>query len=49
MHAVEAWLTPLKSVGMAIILTGVATALLPIVRMLRWQTGRLTEIASGAK
>ena len=46
-QAVATWLTPLKFVGMAVLLSGIAVALLTIVKVLRWQTGRLVEIAQG--
>ena len=42
--AVQAWLTPFKFLGMALLFSGIALALLTIVRVLRWQTGRLVEI-----
>lgn len=45
MKAVGAWLTPLKFVGMALLFSGIALALLTIVKVLRFQASRLSEIA----
>ena len=45
--AITTWLAPVKFVGMALLFSGIAVALLTIVRVLRWQTGRLVEIAGG--
>ena len=47
--AITTWLAPFKFVGMALMFSGIAVALLTIVRVLRWQTGRLVEIAGGGK
>ena len=47
--AVSAWLVPFKFVGMAVLFSGIAVALLTLIRVLRWQTGRLVEIAEEAK
>ncbi|MCH7608362.1 MAG: hypothetical protein IIC94_07340, partial [Chloroflexi bacterium] len=46
-NAVATWLAPFKFVGMALLFSGIAVALLTIVRVLRWQTGRLVDIAGG--
>ena len=46
-NAVTTWLAPFKFVGMALLFSGIAVALLTIVRVLRWQTGRLVDIAGG--
>ncbi|MCH8198819.1 MAG: hypothetical protein IIA54_01965 [Chloroflexi bacterium] len=46
-NAVAIWLAPFKFVGMALLFSGIAVALLTIVRVLRWQTGRLVDIAGG--
>ena len=45
--AVTTWLAPFKFVGMTLLFSGIALALLTIVRVLRWQTGRLVDIAGG--
>ena len=44
-NAVNASLTPLKFVGMALIFSGIALVLLTIVQVLRFQASRLSEIA----
>ena len=44
--AVNAWLTPLKFVGMAFLFSGIALALLTIVKVLRFQASRLVEVAA---
>ena len=41
-----AWLTPLKFVGMALLFSGIALALVTIVSVLRFQAARLAELAS---
>jgi hypothetical protein len=43
--ATGAWLTPLKFVGMAVLFSGIALALVTIVSVLRFQAARLTELA----
>lgn len=48
-NATTTWLAPVKFVGMALLFSGIAVALLTIVRVLRWQTGRLVEIAGGGE
>ena len=48
-EATKAWLTPLKFVGMAFLLTGIALGLATIVQVLRFQARRLVGIAGGAK
>jgi hypothetical protein len=48
-QSTQAWLTPLKFVGMAFLFTGIALALATIVQVLRFQARRLVEIAGGAK
>ena len=40
----EAWLAPFKFVGIALLLSGIATALFTIILVLRAQTMRLTQI-----
>ena len=42
----QAWLAPLKFVGMAILLSGIGLALATIVRILRWQSIRLWDMLS---
>ena len=42
--AVQAWLTPLRFVGMALLFSGIALALVTIVRVLRWESGRLVDL-----
>ncbi len=44
-----AWLVPLKFVGMALLFSGIALALLTIVSALRFQAARLTELAMAKK
>lgn len=44
-HAIQAWLTPMKFVGMAFLFTGIALALVTIITVLRFQAQRLVEIA----
>ncbi len=46
-QATKTWLTPLKFVGMAFMFSGIALALVTIVTVLRAQTSRIVEIASG--
>ncbi len=43
--AINAWLTPFKFVGMAFLFSGIALALLTIVKVLRFQASRLSELA----
>lgn len=45
--AVEAWLTPFKFMGMAILLSGIGLALTTIVWTLRFQSRRLLDILAG--
>ena len=45
-NSVQAWLAPLKFVGMAILLSGIGLALATIVRILRWQSIRLWDMLS---
>lgn len=44
-NAVNAWLTPFKFVGMAFLFSGIALALLTIVKVLRFQASRFVEVA----
>jgi hypothetical protein len=43
--AINAWLTPLKFVGMALLFNSIALALVTIVKVLRFQASRLVEVA----
>ncbi len=43
--SVNAWLTPFKFVGMAFLFSGIALALLTIVKVLRFQASRFVEVA----
>jgi hypothetical membrane protein len=43
--AINAWLTPLKFVGMALLFSSIALALVTIVKVLRFQASRLVEVA----
>ena len=43
-QALGTWLAPLRFVGLALVLSGIGLALATIVRVLRWQSGRLVEI-----
>ena len=43
-NAVEAWLTPLKFVGLALLLSGITLALMTIVKVLRFQPTRLVDL-----
>ena len=45
-NSVQAWLAPLKFVGLAILLSGIGLALATIVRILRWQSIRLWDMLS---
>ena len=45
-NTVQAWLAPLKFVGIALVLTGIGLALATIIRALRWQSNRLWDIIS---
>ena len=49
MNALKAWLEPLKFVGMAILFSGIALALVTVVKVLQAQTQRITEIVASAK
>ena len=46
LNSVTAWLVPLKFVGMALLFSGIALALVTIVSALRFQASRLAELAS---
>lgn len=43
---IAAWVTPLRFAGVALLFTGVALALATIVRALRFQAGRIQDIAA---
>jgi len=43
-QALGTWLAPLRFVGLALVLSGIGLALATIVRVLRWQSGRLVEV-----
>ena len=43
-QALGTWLAPLRFVGLARVLSSIGLALATIVRVLRWQSGRLVEI-----
>ena len=45
-HTVQAWLAPLKFVGMALLLSGIGLALATIVSALRYQSNRLWSMLS---
>ncbi len=45
LNAVQAWLAPFKFIGMALLFTGIALALVTIVTVLRFQARRLVQIA----
>ena len=45
-NSVQAWLAPLKFVGIAMLLSGIGLALATIVRILRWQSIRLWDMLS---
>ncbi len=47
-QALGTWLAPLRFLGLALVLTGIGLALATIVRVLRWQSGRLMEVLSKA-
>lgn len=47
-HAVQAWLAPLKFVGVATLLTSISLALYTIRRVITFQVERMTAIAAGA-
>ena len=49
LNAVNAWLTPFKFVGIAVLFTGIALALVTIVTVLQAQTKRVVEIVETAK
>ena len=49
MNALNAWHEPLKFVGMAVLFSGIALALVTIVKTLQAQTKRMTEIVASAK
>lgn len=44
--SIDMWLSPLKFLGMAFLLSGIGLALATIVRVLRWQSSRLWELLS---
>jgi hypothetical protein len=46
-QSIRAWLQPLGFVGMGLILSGIVLALATIVRALRFQAGRVVQLASG--
>ena len=46
-NAVQAWLAPLKFVGVAMLLTSISLALYTIRRIISFQVQRMTEIARG--
>ena len=43
-QALGTWLAPLRFVGLALVLSSIGLALATIVRVLRWQSGRLLEV-----
>ena len=45
-NTVNAWLAPFKIVGVASLLTGIGLALATIIRVLRWQSERLSDVPS---
>ena len=45
-NSIKLWLAPLKFLGMASLFAGIGMALATIVRVLRWQSGRLWEMLS---
>ncbi len=45
-NTMQAWLAPIKFVGIAILLSGIGLALATIVRVLRWQSTRLWDMLS---
>jgi hypothetical protein len=47
-QSIRSWLQPLDFVGMGLILTGIILALATIVRALRFQAGRVVQLASEA-
>ena len=49
MNALKAWLKPFKFVGMAILFSGIALALVAIVKVPQARTQRLAEIVTSAK
>ena len=48
-EALGTWLAPLRFVGLALIFTSIGLALATIVRVLRWQSGRLIDILGSTK
>ncbi len=46
--SINAWLTPFKFLGMALLFSGIALALLTIVKVLRFQASRFVEVAQQA-
>ena len=49
MNALKAWLEPFKFVGMAVLFSGIALALVTIVKVLQVQTNRMMDIVQSAK
>ena len=49
MNALKAWLEPFKFVGMAVLFSGIALALVTIVKVLQAQTKRMVEIVGSVK
>ena len=48
-NAVKAWLEPFKFIGMAVMFSGIALALVTIVKVLQAQTLRMVGIAQSVK
>jgi hypothetical protein len=48
-QSIRAWLQPLDFVGMALILSGIVLALATIVQALRFQAGRVVQLAQGGE
>ncbi len=46
LNTTQAWLAPIKFLGMAFLLSGIGLALATIVRVLRWQSTRLWDMLS---
>ena len=40
-NTIQAWLAPIKLIGMVLLLTGIGLALATIAGVLRWQSNRL--------
>lgn len=47
-QALDTWLAPLRFVGLALVLSSIGLALATIVRVLRWQSGRILEVLDSA-